>query len=146
MTDSSLISKLSEVVVALWYEIDHGDGTRASSFFTSDASLTFETATFTGTAEIDGVYATRTARGPRVSRHLATNLHVLSADENSATAISCLLLFAEDGLAPRPLTQPILVSDVLDVFHCVEGRWLIASRRLTATFRSPAAVLAVPTE
>jgi hypothetical protein len=146
MTDRMLSSHLLEVVTALWHEIDHGDGSRASSFFTEDAELTFERATFTGRAQIDGVYASRTSRGPRVSRHLVTNLHVVSQHDDTATAMSCLLLFAEDGVAPRPSIQPILVADIVDVFHRVGDDWLIASRRLTTAFQLPTAQLAVPTE
>ena len=141
----SLHGELLAAVTALWFEIDHGDGSDASAFFTPDAELRFIDRSFRGTAEIDAVYRTRTERGPRVSRHLVTNLHVLRADEASASAVSALLLFADDGEPPRPTVTPLMVGDVIDEFVRIGDRWLISSRHVREVFRAPDSVLAVPT-
>ncbi|MBC8091761.1 MAG: nuclear transport factor 2 family protein [Pseudonocardia sp.] len=145
-------SELSMLVTALWFEIDHGDGSAASSFFTADAELTFSRRTFRGTDEIDGAYRDRAARGPRVSRHLMSNFHVLRHETDLVEAVSALVLYARDGRPPLPTTVPVLVADVFDRF--VRGRepdvqtrrWLIASRRIENHFLMPGDVLAVPTE
>jgi hypothetical protein len=145
-------AELSMLVTALWFEIDHGDGSAASSFFTADAELTFSRRTFRGTDEIDGVYSDRTARGPRVSRHLMSNFHILRHETGLVEAVSVLVLYAQDGEPPIPTTVPVLVADVFDRF--VRGgepdgearRWLIASRRIENCFLMPGDVLAVPTE
>lgn len=138
------------LVTALWYDIDHGYGTGASAYFTADADLTFSRRTFRGRVEIDEVYRTRTARGPRVSRHTVTNLHVLRHEDSHAEAVSALVLYAEDGKPPIPATAPVLVADVYDRFLRVGqgtgSRWLIASRRIENRFLAPGDVLAVPTE
>ncbi|RDD84020.1 nuclear transport factor 2 family protein [Streptomyces parvulus] len=146
-----LHTDLSMLVTALWYEIDHGDGTAAAGFFTPDAELTFSRRTFRGTDEISGVYRDRTARGPRVSRHLMSNFHVLRHGNGSVEAVSALVLYAQDGAPPVPTTVPVLVADVYDRFvrsatgeHT--GRWRIASRRIENRFLMPGDVLAVPTE
>jgi len=144
-------TELSMLVTALWHEIDHGDGSAASSFFTADAELTFSSRTFRGTDEIDGVYEARAARGPRVSRHLASSFHVLRHETGLVEAVSALVLYAQDGLPPVPTTAPVLVADVLDRFVQVsdpggQARWLIASRRIENRFLTPGDVLAVPTE
>ena len=76
----ALADELMRVIVGLWHDIDHNGGRAASTFFTAEAELRFADAVFRGTAEIDGVYANRKARGERVSRHLATNLHVVAAE------------------------------------------------------------------
>ncbi|MFJ6724979.1 MULTISPECIES: nuclear transport factor 2 family protein [unclassified Streptomyces] len=147
-----LRARLEALVVALWFEIDHGDGSAASGFFTPDAELTFSRRTFRGTAAIDGVYADRAARGPRVSRHLASNLHVLRHGPDAVEAVSVLVLHARDGVPPVPTAVPVLVADVYDRFVRVGGpdeasrRWLIASRRIENRFLAPGDVLAVPTE
>ncbi|MFJ4654401.1 nuclear transport factor 2 family protein [Nocardia sp. NPDC088792] len=143
---------LSMLVTALWFEIDHGDGSAASGFFTADAELTFSRKTFRGTDEIDGVYRERTARGPRVSRHLMSNFHILRHDTDLVEAVSALVLYAQDGTPPIPATAPVLVADVFDRFTRVgtpdgeAGSWLIASRRIENRFLVPGDVLAVPTE
>ncbi|MEY9929639.1 hypothetical protein ABH926_004279 [Catenulispora sp. GP43] len=144
--------ELSMLVTALWFEIDHGDGSAASNFFTADAELTFSRRAFRGTEEIDGVYRDRAARGPRVSRHLMSNLHVLRHDTDRVEAVSALVLHAQDGEPPVPTTVPVLVADVFDSFVRIGGpdaqnyRWLIAARRIDNRFLTPGDVLAVPTE
>ncbi len=150
-TPADLHAELSVLVTALWFEIDHGDASAVSSFFTTDADLTFSRRTFRGTDEIDEVYRNRAGRGPRVSRHLMSNLHVVRHDTGRAEAVSALVLHAHDGQAPIPTTVPVLVADVFDRFVQVGGpdrerrRWLVASRRIENRFLLPGAVLAVPT-
>ena len=142
---ASLHGELLVVVTALWFEIDHRDGSGASAFFTPDAELRFIDRAFRGAAEIDAVYRARTARGSRVSRHLVTNLHVVRADEASASVISALVLYADDGEPPRPTVAPLMVGDVVDEFVRTGDRWLISSRHVREMFRAPDSVLAVPT-
>jgi hypothetical protein len=109
--------------------------------------VTISRATSHGTAEIDALYATRYARGPRVSRHCVTNLHVIEANAASAVAISTLLLYAEDGDAPRNRMSPVLVADVEDTFVHGDGRWLIQTRHIKTQFQPEGGGgLAVPTE
>ncbi|MEY9937535.1 hypothetical protein [Streptacidiphilus sp. MAP5-3] len=127
------------------------DGSAASSFFTADAELTFSRRTFRGTDQINGVYRDRTARGPRVSRHLMSNFHILRHETDRIDAVSALVLYAQDGEPPLPTTVPVLVADVFDRFVRVsepdgEAWWLIASRRIENRFLVPGDVLAVPTE
>jgi hypothetical protein len=139
-----LYSELLALVTAVWFEIDHEDGSAVSSHFTPDGELTFSERTFRGRDAIDAVYRHRGARGPRVSRHVVTNMHVRSANAESASAVSTLLLFAQDGRPPLPATAPTMVGDVHDRFHHSEDGWLIASRRIEIAFIVPGDVLAVP--
>jgi hypothetical protein len=140
------------LVTALWFEIDHGDGSAASSFFTADAELTFSRRTFRGTDEINGVYRDRAARGLRTSRHLMSNLHILRHESDLVEVLSALVLYARDGEPPIATTVPVLVADVFDRFVRIREpdgeaqRWLIASRRIENRFLLPGDVLAVPTE
>lgn len=148
MTAAAVHAELSMLVAALWFEIDHRDGSAAAGFFTADADLTFSHRTFRGTEEIDAVYRARAARGPRVSRHLASNLHVLHHEGGGEVveAVSALVLFAQAGEPPVPTTVPVLVADVFDRFVRREPvRWLIASRRIESRFLLPGDVFAVPT-
>lgn len=142
---TSLREQLLEVVTALWFDIDQRNGAGASKFFTSDAELRFSERSFHGTAEIDAVYATRAARGPRVSRHVVTNMHVTASDLDAASAVSTLILYAEDGEAPRPSTAPAMVGEVRDEFVRRSDRWLIRRRSIDSLFIAPSTVLAVPT-
>ena len=141
---AALTAELLTIVTAVWFDIDHGSGAGVSAFFTPDAELCFGARCFYGTAEIDGVYAARAARGPRVSRHLVTNLHLTAAGATHASAVSNLLLFAEDGQPPSSALTPALVSDVVDEFELHHDTWLIRSRHISAVFAPPELDLAVP--
>jgi hypothetical protein len=145
-SSGSLRNELMSVLIGLWHEIDRNGGIAAAAYFTPDAELRFSNASFTGAAAIEQVYADRSARGPRVSRHLVTNLHLLEASPTRVRAVSTLLLFGEDGEAPRPITSPALVGDVRDEFELCEGRWLIRSRWIQNLFIEPSTELAIPQE
>lgn len=140
----ALREQLTQVIVALWFDIDHNQGALASTYFTPDAGLRFEDASFAGTAAIDAVYRSRAARGPRVSRHLVSNVHLLDHDDTRVRAVSQLLLFAEDGEAPSSKTAPSLVADVWDDFELRGDKWLISSRWIKNIFIGSPADLAVP--
>jgi hypothetical protein len=143
---SALRSELTAFLVELWHDIDHNAGRRASTFFAPDAELRFSDARFHGRDEIARVYADRAARGPRVSRHLVMNLHVLDSGQESVRAISALVLFGDDGEAPRPITSPALVADVIDELERHDDGWLITSRWIKYLFIEPVTELAVPGE
>ena len=145
-SSASLHADLLALVTAVWFEIDHADGSGVSGHFTDDGTLTIGSAMARGTAQIDALYAGRHARGPRVSRHCVTNLHVVDADATSARTMSDLLLFAEDGEAPRRRMSPVLVADVEDTFVRRDGRWLIHDRHIKPQFLPAEGGLAVPTE
>ena len=142
---SMLTADLNTLVTAVWSEVDHRDGQGVSSYCTPDAEIWFGERVVRGTAEIDATYAARADRGPRVSRHLVTNLHITSFTADRAAAVSCLLLFAQDGQPPQKITSPAMVGDVRDEFALHDGRWLITSRRMTVLFVGPETSLAVPT-
>lgn len=141
---SALRTELMTLLSALWYDIDHNLGSRAATYFTADATLRFVDAEFRGTAEIEQVYSNRRARGARVSRHVVTNLHLTAMGEDQASGTSLLILYGEDGVAPRPRTTPAMIGDVHDEFRRVDGRWLIESRGIDYLFIEPDTQLAVP--
>jgi hypothetical protein len=140
----SLREQLLMVVTALWFDIDHHAGAGAAGFFLPDGEVRFGERAFKGTAEIAAMYAARAGRGPRVSRHVVTNLHVTAQGPGTASAISTLTLYADDGEPPRPTVTPAMVGDVTDDFERRDGRWLIRSRLISQLFIAPAAVIAVP--
>ena len=93
----SVYEHLSSVVTSLWFEIDHNGGERAHHFFAPDAELRFSDAVFTGRDEIAEVYANRSARGSRVSRHIVTNLQFYEMRPDFARATSICFSSAKTG-------------------------------------------------
>ncbi|MCW2781746.1 MAG: hypothetical protein JWR35_2195 [Marmoricola sp.] len=145
-SESRLRDELLALVTAVWFEIDRTDGKAVSGYFTDDATLAIARSTASGKDEIDALYANRHDRGPRVSRHCVTNLHIVEVGASAVRASSTLLLFAEDGEAPLTRMAPALVADVEDTFVHRQGRWLIQSRHIKPQFIPEEGGLAVPTE
>ena len=137
---------VADVLAALWFEVDHRDGADAHLFFTPDADLTFGSARFEGRTAIQRVYRGRAARGPRVSRHIMSNVHITRVDGDTAEVMSALCLYAQDGIGPRPRATPVAISDVRDRFVRTPTGLLIASRTITNQFMETDAEFAVPTQ
>jgi len=132
------------VLVEIWFDIDHRDGSQVSSWFTPTARLRIGGHEVHGTAQIDALYAARHARGPRTARHLISNVRLTSCGPDRASVLSALTMYAADGTPPHTGAGPTMVGDVRDEFELAGGRWLIASRDIRTLFIAPDATFAVP--
>lgn len=145
--DSPTLKRFFEdIIVGIWYDIDHRDGSAVSRYFWPDGTLMFSERLVRGRAQIDAAYAARVARGPRLSRHVVSNVHLAELTEDSARVVSTFRLYAADGHPVAPNTEPLTVEDCIDDFLRTEdGEWLIKHRALVHLFVRPGAVFAVPT-
>lgn len=134
------------IIIAIWYDIDVGDSTNVQHYFTPDAKIYFnDRAPVVGRQDIHDGYQARRARGPRVSRHVVSNVFVTGYDENTAKTICCIRLYAGDGVAPLPHPEPLSVADQEDTFvRGDDGMWLVKERRITNLFFDPETVFAEP--
>jgi hypothetical protein len=135
----------TDLVVDYWYDVDHNGGKGAHLFYLADGEFLIDAAVIRGQGEIEAMYTARRNRGPRLSRHLAANIRLTRLSEGRAEVQSVLCLFAEDGEVPGQNLVPATVADVVDDVVVVEGRLLIARRRLTTVFLASGTELAVPT-
>ncbi len=87
-----------------------------------------------GREQIAAGYARRQANGPRLSRHLVSNLVTETGQTGRVTATYVVSLFAGNGVAPLEVGSPSAICDVRDELVLADGSWLIAHRRLTAVF------------
>lgn len=134
-----------DIIIGIWYDIDHRDGSRVSRCFWPDGSILFGERLVRGRDAIDATYAARVARGPRLSRHIVSNVHVAELAESTARVISTFRLYAADGHPVAPNTEPLAVSDCVDDFRrTADGEWLITRRAMVHLFARPDAVFAVP--
>jgi hypothetical protein len=134
----------SEVVLAVWRDIDHNGGRAVHEWFLPEGTLNFGKELVRGRDEIAETYRKRRDGTGRVARHVATNLHEERLDEDTARVTSIVVLFAGNGTPPLPQLLPQFVGDVEDVFVRVEGEWRLRSRTMTPVFFSPEVGLAVP--
>lgn len=142
--EAEILEQCHRVLVDVWFDIDHRDGSQVSSWFTPAARLRIGNHEVAGTAEIDALYAARHARGPRTARHLISNVRLTGCQTARASVLSALTMYAADGTPPHTGTAPVMVGDVHDEFELARGRWLISSRRVVTLFAAPDATFAVP--
>ncbi len=135
-----------DVIIGIWYDIDHRDGSRVSRYFWPDATIMFSERLVRGRAEIDATYAARVARGPRLSRHVVSNIHLAELSEDRAKVVSTFRLYAADGHPVAANTEPLTVEDLVDDFRRTDdGEWLIEHRVMIHLFVRTDAQFAVPT-
>lgn len=145
--DSPAIKRFFEdIIVGIWYDIDHRDGSAVSRCFWPDGTLLFSERLVRGREQIDAAYAARVARGPRLSRHVVSNVYLAELTRDTARVVSTFRLYAADGHPVAPNTEPLAVEDCIDDFRRTQnGEWLIKHRALVHLFMRPDAVFAVPT-
>lgn len=134
---SDIRSSLESLIADFAWRIDHNDGRGVEELFTPDGEYGFGgVGTVTGRAEIAGFYNQRRAGGPRLSRHIFSNLHLDSIEDNRASGTCVLTLHAADGVAPLPLS-PVMIADYQDEYLLDEtGSWRFARRSVSIVFGS----------
>lgn len=116
--------------------IDHEDGRGVAELFTTQGSYSLNGTQFNlqGRRSIDEFYEHRRAAGPRTSRHLFSNLHLVDGDETRATGTCVLTLHAANGHPPHPL-EPVMVADYEDSYvRDADGIWRFEWRLVTTLF------------
>jgi len=137
-TEERVRAELEALNVEFWYRVDHLNGAGVDELFTVDGAYSVAHGRNAGRRAIAESYVQRAARGPRVSRHVHSNLRVAIESPTRAHGTSILTLWARDGEAPLQLTLPVSVSDVDDDYVLeVDGMWRIEHRHLTTVFQGP---------
>lgn len=131
-----------EALLLTWAErVDHQAGAGVEELFAADGVFATGDRRAVGRDAIRATYERRRARGPRTARHLLLNLSVSFDGDDAATARSVMVLYADDGDPPLPVSLPLLVQDVED--RCVRdgrGDWRFAARVMTPIFADGRAV------
>jgi SnoaL-like domain len=130
-------SQIEALNAQYWLEVDRRHGAHAHEYFVEDGIYTTTARSRRGRAEIAEFYSSRRELGPRTSRHVVANHHVVVQDAHHAQADWILLLHAADGSAVLPSEPAILIADVHDVcMLCDDQRWRYVSRSIAAVFKS----------
>lgn len=120
-----------------WHEVDCNWGEHAHEYFVADGVFRNNVGRArVGRDEIREFYHSRQARGPRIARHVVSNLRVLPASGGEVTSQWILQIFAADGEPMLPSEPAILVADVTDVCRReADGRWRYVSRNIVGLFK-----------
>ncbi|WP_232840210.1 nuclear transport factor 2 family protein [Nocardia aurea] len=126
-----------EAVHRSWWNVDRELGVGSELLFAEGGVCVMPALTMRGRHEIAEGYAKRQSNGPRLSRHLVSNLVATCTDSERAHASYALSLFAANGVAPLTVSSPSAICDVEDRFVLTYSGWLIEHRELTAVFVAP---------
>lgn len=137
MTDRTASGRaaIEHAVHHSWNIVDRTDGSTVHQGYAENAVFVTPAKTLSGRSEIAAGHLARHANGPRLSRHIVSNLEV-RRDGAHATADYVLTLFSGTGSAPLRLTSAQAVCDVEDHWERVAGEWMIARRELIPIFIS----------
>jgi hypothetical protein len=135
-SDAGLWYALNRLEIGYWWEVDHNGGGNAYQFYLPDGVYEVGENRFVGLDRIRAFYAWRMGRGPTTTRHVISNLHVVSADERGARLIAVLSLFRANGRPPIHATRPpCLVADITgDCVRGEDGKWRYRSHVVRPVF------------
>jgi hypothetical protein len=135
---------IEELVVEFAHRVDRGPTDIVADLFAVDGWYGWgPDKRTTGRESIRETYRARAALGPRVARHICTNVRLTQLGPERWAGQSIMLIFAENGTAPQP-AAPLLVADVDDIYVLHEGVWLFESRQLTDLFADPTRTAVLP--
>lgn len=126
---------ITELLVEFAWRIDHGAGRGVEELFTEQGYYSLFGHRVVGRDAIRQLYEGRRARGPRVSRHLFTNISVRQGNSSGHwVGRSVLLLHAADGQGQLQTEVPTII-DYSDSYRLnARGTWLFESRETTMVF------------
>jgi hypothetical protein len=126
-------STVTDFLVEFWTDVDRNEGIGVHHFFAEEGVLGFGDELLVGREAIAQWYRKRTVRGPRLTRHLVTNVRIAPINADTVEVESALVLFRHDGLAPQPTSAPS-VTDVRDRLQVTEAGLLIIERSYHSAF------------
>lgn len=129
----SVHSAIVQAVHRSWWNVDQQHGLGNELLYTDDGVFVTRAMTMAGRAEIAHMYSARKANGPRLSRHLVSNL-VTEVVDDYVCATYVIVLYARNGLTPLTLEPPTMIADATDQFVLSQDRWLIRRRTVEPVF------------
>ncbi len=137
--------EVQDRLIDYWWDVDSNDARGALDFYTDDCIYQMCEHRMQGHAAVRQYYDYRASRGPRLVRHVLTNLRTHLEAPGRASVIGILTVHAADGVPVLPTAPPILVADNQAVFvREADGAWRMAENRITALFRGGVPVLVPP--
>jgi hypothetical protein len=143
--DFRLRHALQERLIDYWWDVDCNDAQGALGFYTRDCVYRMCEHRMDGHTAIRQYYDYRESRGPRVVRHVLTNLRARIESKDRGIVSGVLTVYAADGVPVLAAAPPILVADNRALFvREPDGVWRMAEHDITALFRGGVPVLVPP--
>ena len=132
-------------LIDYWWDVDRNAAKCALEFYTEDCVYLMCDHRMEGHAPIKSYYDYRGARGPRLVRHIVTNLraHVQAPDRAALDGTLCV--YAADGVPVLPSAPPIMVADIECEFsRGTDGIWRFRLHQIIPLFTGGVQVLVPP--
>lgn len=132
-------------LIEYWWDVDRDGAGRALEFYTEDCVYLMCDHRMEGREAIRRYYDYRASRGPRLVRHVVTNLRARALGPDLATLDAVLCVYAADGVPVLPSTPPIMVADnSCEFVRGADGAWRFRLHRITPLFQGGVEVLVPP--
>jgi SnoaL-like protein len=126
---------LEDLNTAFCYHLDHNEVEALLDLFTDDVYYTHGPRKTSGKVELEQVFRSRTATGPRTSRHLYSGLRLEIESATRARGTCVCMTFGQGGVPPLAPAVPILVADFDDIYERgADGRWRFRERHIRRIF------------
>lgn len=119
------------------YHLDGGDIDSFCALFTDDVIYSNGPRVLEGLDALRSFLASRTAGGPRTSRHMYSGLRIDFTGDDDAVSTSVWMSFAANGEPPINMATPFLVANVDDVYVRRDSGWFFKERRIMPAFINP---------
>lgn len=142
---SRIRQAVQDRLIEYWWDVDRDGAGRALEFYTEDCVYLMCEHRMEGRAAIRRYYDYRDSRGPRLVRHVVTNLRACAQAPDRATLDAVLCVYAADGVPVLPSTPPIMIADeACEFVRGADGEWRFRLHRITPLFRGGVEVLVPP--
>lgn len=132
---------VQERLIDYWWDVDKNNAVNAADFYTDDCVYQMLDHRWEGHEPILAYYRFRNGRGPRLVRHLLSNVRVYMHSAESATLIAALSVYAADGVPVVPAAPPVMVADEECGFvKGQDGKWRMRTHGITALFKGGSGV------
>lgn len=131
-----LREKLGDIITAFCWYADHGKADKIPDLFTEDGCLNAPGMVVQGKADLTELFEGRAKQAGRSSRHLWSNMRILSVDADRIEAVVTATTYIGTGEPPM-FPETTVVGDSYETFEKGDdGRWRFAERRLELVFKS----------
>ncbi|MBT7953843.1 MAG: SnoaL-like domain-containing protein [Rhodospirillaceae bacterium] len=133
---TELRQELGDLITTFCWYADHGEAAKIPELFTLDGRISAPGMDVQGKADLTELFETRAKQAGRLSRHLWSNLRILSASPDRIEAVVTATTFIGTGDQPA-MPETYVVGDSYETFEKgSDGHWRIAERRLDLAFKA----------
>jgi len=133
---SELRQELGDLITTFCWYADHGEEVKIPDLFTADGRISAPGMDVQGKADLTELFEGRAKQAGRQSRHLWSNMRILSVEPDRIEAVVTATTYIGSGDQPAT-PESYVVGDSYETFEKgSDGQWRFAERRLDLAFKA----------